>query len=150
MQVTVQKIWPLDPTKNSGGFKGTDGVNYYCEIGAYHMISEGQTYEVNARPYVSKSGKSSFIVDKSWHPPLTVAGGASAPAPAPTPSPAAAPRANGAAAPYFSETEKSGYIFITGCLQQALGSGKCEVKDIPIAVQTLVSAWNDHIKGKLA
>ncbi len=152
--VTVQKIWPLDPTKNSGGFKGTDGVNYYCEIGAYHMLSEGQTYDINARPYTSKAGKSSFVVAKDWHPPLTVVGAngaapaAAAPATQPTPAPAV-PRANGSPPAYFSEIEKSGYIFVTGCLQQALGSGKCETKDISFVAQTLVAAWNDHIKGKI-
>lgn len=156
MQVTVQKIWPLDPTKDSGGFKGTDGVNYYCEIGAYHLLAEGTTYEANARPYVSKSGKSSFIMPKGWHPPATVVGGAppTSPPHPPTntsqPAPPPVPRANAAAPPpYFSEVEKSGYIFVTGCLQQALGSGKIEAKDIPFVAETLVAAWNDHIKGKI-
>lgn len=148
MQVTVQKIWPLDPTKNSGGFKGTDGVNYYCEIGAYHMLVEGTTYEANARPYTSKSGKSSFIMPKEWHPPATTVG--SAPPAAPPQSPPPRPAANGSAPPpYFSEVEKSGYIFVTGCLQQALGSGKIEAKDIPFVAETLVAAWNDYIKGRI-
>lgn len=151
MQVTVQKIWPLDPTKNSGGFKGTDGVNYYCEIGAYHLLAEGATYEANARPYTSKSGKSSFIMPKDWHPPATIVGGTSAPNPSPASTAAPArPATNGTVPPpYFSEVEKSGYIFVTGCLQQALGSGKIEAKDIPFVAATLVAAWNDHIKGKI-
>jgi hypothetical protein len=151
MQVTVQKIWPLDPTKNSGGFKGTDGVNYYCEIGAYNLLQEGLTYEANARPYTSKSGKSSFIMPKEWHPPATIVGGNAAPPPERTAAPTQAtrPAANSAPPPYFSEVEKSGYIFVTGCLQQALGSGKIEAKDIPFVAETLVAAWNDHIKGKI-
>jgi hypothetical protein len=155
VQVTVQKIWPLDPTKKSGGFKATDGYNYYCEIGAYHLLQEGATYEANPKPYVAKStGKTSYIMPKDWHPPATGGNGGTTKygdaednriQPPPPPRPAA----NGAAPPYFSEAEKSGYIFVTGCLQQALGAGKIEAKDIPTVAQMLVDTWTNYIRGKV-
>ncbi len=157
MQVTVSKIWPLDPTKKSGGFKGTDSVNYYCEIGAYHLLSEGTTYEVNARPYVSKStGKTSYICDKSFHPTNAVVGGVpsgqpragetaeagtwsrpSAPAPAPP-----RPQANG------NGDTKSGEMFVMGVVGRAMGSGKFETQDIKLLALAAADAWHE-VKAKL-
>jgi len=68
MQITIQKMWPLEAGRKSGGFKGTDGTNYYCEIPIYHMLSEGMTIDAPAEKYVSKAGKTSYIIDKKWHP----------------------------------------------------------------------------------
>jgi hypothetical protein len=68
MQITIQKMWPLEAGRKSGGFKGTDGTNYYCEIPIYHMLSEGMTIDAPAEKYVSKAGKTSYIIDKKWNP----------------------------------------------------------------------------------
>lgn len=154
MQVTVSKIWPLDPTKKSGGFKGTDSVNYYCEIGAYHLLSEGTTYEVNARPYVSKStGKTSYIVDKSFHPPNAVVGGA---APSQEPPPQAqnngwqrpAPQQPAPPRPASNGDSKSGEMFVMGVVGRAMGSGKFETQDIKLLALAAAEAWGE-VRGKL-
>lgn len=163
MLVTVQKIWPLDPTKKSGGFKGTDGVNYYCEIGAYHMLSEGATYEADARPYVSKStGKQSFIMPKEWHPPATAGNAPQQNVPAQTyaqaqPAPPR-PATNGAAPPPFQPTvgdlERQGYIVVCSLMktlaEAQVGAGKpIDTQDLPLLAQAAVTTWREHIKGKV-
>jgi hypothetical protein len=156
VQVTVQKIWPLDPTKKSGGFKGTDGVNYYCEIGAYHLLAEGATYEANARPYVSKTGKSSFIMPKDWHPPATQTNGHSAPPPTPTQPAPPRPAANGPAPAngFVPEQEKQGYIVVQVVMKilaeaQTQAGSPPNTEDMGLIAQCAVQTWNQHIKGKV-
>lgn len=154
MQVTVQKIWPLDPTKKSGGFKATDGYNYYCEIGAYHLLQEGATYEADARPYVAKStGKTSYIMPKDWHPPASGGNGTSAPHPTPASTAAPRPAANGAA-PYVPEADKQGYIVVQVLMKlladAQIQAGKpVDTQDLPLIAQAAVQTWNEHIKGKV-
>lgn len=161
MNITVQKIWPLDPTKNSGGFKGTDGVNYYCEIGAYHLLREGMTFDANPRPYVAKSsGKTSYILPKDWHPPATVVGNGAAPPPPlstySTPEALGGPRqaASGAAPAFFPEIDRQGYIVVQ-CLMKILADAQTQAgkpvdtQDIPLLAQAAVQTWKEHIKGKV-
>lgn len=158
MQVTVQKIWPLDPTKKSGGFKATDGYNYYCEIGAYHLLQEGATYEADARPYVAKStGKTSYIMPKDWHPPATAGNGA-APHPERTTAPtqASRPAANGAAPAngYVPEQEKQGYIVVQVIMKiladaQTQAGSPPNTEDMGLLAQCATAVWRDHIKGKV-
>ncbi len=150
MQVTVQKIWPLDPTKKSGGFKGTDSMNYYCEVGAYHLLSEGTTYEVPARPYTSKAGKQSYIVDKSFHPPNAIVGGGPPDTPQhqPTNDTWSRPAASAVKAPPHPAPASNGYgnkdermIFITGIVGRAMGSGKFDTQDINLLTQAAAEAY---------
>jgi hypothetical protein len=157
VQITVQKIFqPFNATDESGAFIGTDGNKYYLDIASHRMLVEGLTIEADAvRATSKKTGKPYFNIKGGFDP---VNGQAQSPSAkedfvkanaARLPDAPARPAANGAAPPYFSEVEKSGYIFVTGCLQQALGSGKIEAKDIAHVAETLVAAWNDHIKGKI-
>lgn len=146
--VTVEHIWPLDPTKKNGGFKDANGVNYYCEIGAYHLLSKGATYDLPARPYISKAGKQSFIVDKSWHPPATLAGMAPAPAPqaapqftqSPPPAQTSRPVQGTVPAPSNSD-HKDALIFVTGLVGRAMGSGKFVASDMTDLTSEAVKAW---------
>ncbi len=158
MQVTVQKIWPLDPTKKSGGFKATDGYNYYCEIGAYHLLQEGATYEADAKPYVAKStGKTSYIMPKDWHPPAT--GGGSAPPTSPPYPPTntrqpAPPPVSQSANGYVPDQEKQGYIVVQVIMKiladaQTQAGNPPNTEDMALLAQCATTVWREHIKGKV-
>lgn len=155
MQITIQKIWPMDAGKANGKFVGTDGKSYFIEAAMFPLIAEGMTIDPpSVKPSVY-NGKTNYFLPKGFVPRAVTGEEAHAAAPPqPThtthPPPAAAPRANGATPPpFFSEVEKSGYIFVTGCMQQALSSAKYDTQDIPLLAQALVDAWNTHIKAKV-
>jgi hypothetical protein len=158
MQITVKKIFaPFNATDESGAFIGTDDNKYYLDIASHRMLVEGLTIEANAvKTFSKKTGKPYFNIKGGFDP--VVEGQGQSPSAKDDfvrananrlPDAVPRPAANGSPPPYFSEVHKSGYIFVTGCLQQALGSGKIEAKDIPFVAETLVAAWNDHIKGKI-
>lgn len=144
-QFTVEHIWPLDPTKKSGGFKGTDGVNYYCEIGAYHMLSKGVTYNADVRPYVSKAGKQSFIVDKAWHPPVTVVGATTA-APAPSQPAPAAPTVTPAAPPPAGNS-RDVQIASIALMKSFIETGKFGLTDLPMLEGACIPAAKRIVAG---
>lgn len=147
MQVTVQKIWPLDPTKNSGGFKGTDGVNYYCEIGAYHMLAEGTTYEANARPYTSKSGKSSFIMPKDWHPPATIVGGAPPTSPPHPPTNTSQPAPQQSARLTNTTPDRDVLITATALMKSFIETGQFGLTDLETLMKACVPAARLMVKA---
>lgn len=166
MQITVQKIWPFNPKYIS--FKGTDGRDYKGEPWLHSKLQEGMTIDVEVKPsnYTGKDGnpKTTYWLPKDFTlpsngapaappPPLNgsynqvprdIHGNVHKAALAEMGNPPTRPLANGS----YSEVEKSGYIFVTGCLQQALSAG-LQAKDIPVVAETLVAAWNDHVKGKV-
>ncbi len=90
MQITVQKLWPLDGKPN-GGFKGTDGKTYKCDAATYGHLHEGMTFESNVKPS-EWQGKTFYWLPKNFTPDNTV--GAIIPQPNGTASPVGRP-ANG-------------------------------------------------------
>jgi hypothetical protein len=138
--VAIKYVNDAKPGKKYGSIKDTEGNTYWVPAGMVAQFQPNTNVDINLSQQTW--GQNQVQVFAGF------ANGSAPPAPAALngnqqAAPPSRPNGNG------YEMEKSGYIFVTGCLQQALGSGKIEAKDIPFVAETLVAAWNDHIKGKI-
>jgi hypothetical protein len=143
--MTVKKIWPLDPGKDSGGFANIDGVSAYVDLDAYHMLSEGMTFEAPAKKMISKaSGKPYYKMPDGWLPPVEshVAAQRSAPnGHASTAPPRLATATVGNRADGFRSPVQ---MFLCEVASAYFGTGKADISEAPEVLRILREAWEMH------
>jgi hypothetical protein len=142
-QVAIKYVNDAKPGKKYGSIKDSSGNTYWVPAGMVAQFQPNTTVDVNLSQQTwgqnqvqvvagfangdinAKASMDSGVMQRHPAPPSQTVNG------------------------HVNEAEKSGYIFVTGCLQQALGAGKIEAKDIPTVAQMLVDTWTNYIRGKV-
>ena len=134
--INIKYVNPAKDGKKFGSIAGTDGTRYMVPAGMVGQFQPNTTVDVPTK--VEQWGATSVTI---------VAGHASA-APvsapqqsySPPPPPTAAPQAH-SYAPHAAAVDKDAFIFVTGLVGRAMGSGKFASGDMTDLTHEALKAW---------
>jgi len=141
MTIIVAKyVNPAKPDKKFGSIVDPNGAKFMLPVGMQDAFQAGQTYDV---PTSRKNWGQDVVTVIEGRP---GSAGSTAPATPPPPAPAAsAPPAGHNSARMSNVDPKDVFIFVTGVVGRAMGSGKYDVSDIDLLTKAAIEAYRNNL-----
>lgn len=152
-QINIAKVYEAGAGKKYGTVQDANGAKYLLPAGLAGVFQAGQTVDVPIKTENWKNRDTGQPEPKqiiNGRPGAAGSGAVAQPAPTPpapppaAPAPAAAPAGHNSAR-MSNDDPKDIFIFVTGVVGRAMGSGKYDVTDIDLLTKAALEAYRNNL-----